>query len=136
ARTGLRSGRIVHPGGMAAPVPVGVTYFFDGDQTEPQVFARALPPDEIARLASEGPPAPPLPARPARLWRDERGALRALAWRSGSYATSSCVRFDADVPEPIAIDGPWRITLPAADATKTIVARELRSLSRHTDPEV
>ncbi len=137
ARTGLRSGRIVHPGGMAAPVPVGVTYFFDGDSSEAQVYDRALDAAEIARLASAGPPPPPLPARPARLWRDERGALVALAWRPGRYATSSGAQFEASVPEPITIDGPWRIRFPSGgDAPNTVLAADLYSLSRDPDPEI
>jgi hypothetical protein len=137
AGTGLESGSIVHPGAAAAPVPVGVTYFFEGDHSEPVIHQRALAASEIAGLAERGPPAPPLPARPAELWRDENGGLHALAWQPGNYRVSSGARFAAAPPPPIEIDRPWRVSFPAdLGAPESITLDRLVSLSANEIPGV
>jgi len=137
AATGLKSGSIVHPGGAAAPVPVGVTYFFEGDNSEPVIHERALAANEIAEIADRGPPAPPFPARPAELWRDENGNLRALAWRPGNYRVSSGAQFAASPPPPIEIEGPWRVRFPARlGAPESITLDRLASLRLNENPGV
>lgn len=133
-RTGLRSGSIVHPGSAAAPVPVGVTYFFDGDNSDPQVFEYALEAGDIAALARQGPPAAAMPVRPADLWRDEKGGLVGLAWQSGRYAVSSGAGFSASVPKPMAINGPWQVSFPPKlGAPDSVTLGQLASLSKHAD---
>ncbi len=136
-RTGLRSGNVVHPGGVAEPAPVGVTYFFEGDHTDPRIDERALRADEIALLARRGAPAPPLPLRPATLWREGNGMLTALAWRAGRYTLSSGATFGADPPPPIDIAGPWRVSFPPGlGAPQSIELDRPASLSRHVDSGV
>jgi hypothetical protein len=137
AGTGLKSGSIVHPGGGAAPVPVGVTYFFEGDNSEPVIHQRALAASEVAEIAEQGPPPPPLPARPAELWRDENGGLRALAWQPGNYRVSSGARFAAGTSPPIGIEGPWRVSFPAGlGAPGSITLDRPASLSTNGNPGV
>jgi hypothetical protein len=136
-RTGLRSGSIVHPGGLAPPVPVGVTYFFDGDNSDPQVFDYALEAGDIAALARQGLPASPMPVRPADLWRNESGGLTGLAWQSGRYTVSSGAGFTAHVPTPVEIDGPWQVRFPPAlGAPPSITLKRLASLSKHANEGV
>jgi hypothetical protein len=137
AKTGRRSGSIVHPGGAAAPVPVGVTYFFEGDSSEPGIHERALSAGEIAELADRGPPAPPWPAQPAELWLEDDGKLHALAWRPGDYRVSSGARFTASTPPPIEIRGPWQVRFPEhLGAPGRITLERLVSLRLHEDPGV
>jgi hypothetical protein len=137
AGTGLKSASIVHPGGAAAPAPVGVTYFFEGDNSEPEIHERALAASEISELADRGPPAPPLAARPAELWRDENGGLHALAWQPGNYRVSSGARFAAAPPPPIEIHGPWRVSFRAdLGAPESITLDRLASLSANGIPGV
>lgn len=133
-RTGLPSGRTVHPGGMAPPVPVGVTYYFDGDNTDPQIYDYALDAGEIAALAHQGLPASPLSASPADLWLDENKGLTGLAWKSGRYTASTGAGFTANVPDPVEIVGPWQVDFPPGlGAPDTITLDRLASLSMHSD---
>jgi (4-O-methyl)-D-glucuronate---lignin esterase len=136
-RTGLHSGNIVHPGGAAPAIPVGVTYYCEGDNSEPRIFDRALDETEISALARHGPPAPPLSAQPAELWRDASGNLTVLAWRSGRYALSSGTTYAADIPEPMDVGGPWHVSFPPGrGAPPSIDLDRPVSLSRHADPGV
>lgn len=137
AATGRKSGSIVHPGGAAAPVPVGVTYFFEGDHSKPRIHDRALAASEIGELADRGPPTPPLPAQPAELWRDENGSLLALAWRPGNYRISSGAQFAASPPPPIEIKGPWRLRFPPRlGAPESVTLDRLASLRLNENPGV
>lgn len=134
-KTGVRSGRAVFAGGGDAPSPLGVTYFFEGLATPMQTVARALTPAEIAAQAAAGVPHPVAPT-PAEIVRTSTG-LRAIAWQSGSYTTSTGASFKAKVPAPIAVTGPWTVKFqPGRRAPDQITLPNLISLSRHSDEGV
>ncbi|MGK6320726.1 glycosyl hydrolase [Sphingomonas sp. DT-204] len=131
-RTGLRSGRTVFAGGGDPPSPNGVTYFFEGNFTPARTVARVLTPAEIAAEAAAGPPAPTVSPTPAELTRTDDGKLRALAWESGRYTISNGGSFKADVPAPLAVEGPWTVRFqPGRGAPDQTVLPKLESLSRH-----
>lgn len=133
-RTGLRSGRRVYAGGSDAPVPVGATYFFEGNATPLSTLDRAMTPAEIAGDAAKGPPAPAIAADPVTLDRRTDGGLDALAWRSGHYTTDTGKSFTADVADPIAVTGPWRVRFqPGRGAPASTMLSRLESLSRNAD---
>ncbi len=135
-KTGLRSGRTVYAGGRGAPSPLGVTYFFEGLATPMRTVARALTPPEIAAEAAAGLPDPVAAASPAELVRTPSG-LRARAWESGTYTISGGARFEAKLPAPIAVAGPWAVKFqPGRGAPGRIVLPRLQSLARHADPGV
>ncbi|WP_343518582.1 glycosyl hydrolase [Sphingomonas sp.] len=136
-RTGKKSGRTVYAGGNAAPAPVGVTYGFEGNFTPARTEARVRSAEEIAAEAAAGPPAPVLTTAPAEISRDRYGDLQALAWESGSYTLSDGGKFEAELPAPIAVHGPWEVALqPGRGAPARITLPSLYSLSRHEDAGV
>lgn len=63
--------------------------------------------------------APALVRAPAEVSRDRYGDLQALVWESGAYTTSDGGRFKAELPEPIAVPGPWEGSLGFARGTAT-----------------
>jgi hypothetical protein len=133
-RTGLKSGRKVYAGGGAAPVPNGVSYFFEGNSTPLITVPRAMTPAEIAADAAKGPPAPETEASPVALERRADGALTALTWKSGRYTMDGGKVFDAKVPEPIAIKGPWTVSFQLGrGARPQAILPDLQSLSRNAD---
>lgn len=133
-RTGLKSGRAVFAGGGDPPSPNGVTYFFEGNFTPARTVARVLTPAEIAAEAAAGPPAPMVSPTPAELTRTADGRLQALAWESGRYTTSGGGKFKADVPAPLAVEGPWTVRFqPGRGAPDQTVLPKLESLSRNAD---
>jgi hypothetical protein len=135
AGQGLKTGSIVHPGVGEPPSPLGVTYFFEGDRTEPQVFASALSGAEIAALAAKGLPAPQDDA-PAVTLADPQG-LRLRAFQSGRYTTSSGGGAVVQVAAPIDVSRSWRVSFPAGSgAPPAIQLPRLESLSRNADPGV
>ncbi len=137
AKTGLKSGRTVYAGGSDAPSPTGVTYFFEGNNTPLQTYGRALSPAEIAALAAKGPPAPPISGAPARVTLGEGGALDVLAWQSGRYSLSNGKTFEVKVPDPITVEGPWRVAFEKdRGAPDAITLAKLESLSDNADPGV
>ncbi|HEX7850641.1 MAG TPA: glycosyl hydrolase [Sphingomonas sp.] len=133
-RTGLNSGRKVYAGGGAPPVPNGVSYFFEGNSTPLITVPRAMTPAEIAAEAAKGPPVPETDALPVALERSVGGTLTALAWKSGRYTMDGGKAFDARLPEPIAIKGPWTVTFqPGRGAPPRAILADLQSLSRNAD---
>ena len=137
AKTGLRSGRTVYAGGSDAPSPSGVTYFFEGNNTPLKTYDRALSPDEIAAIAAKGPPAPPISGAPARVSVGEGGALDVLAWQPGRYSLSNGEKFTVSLPDPITVEGPWRVAFQKdRGAPDAITLARLESLSRNADPGV
>lgn len=136
-RTGLRSGRKVFAGGSDAPVPVGVSYFFEGNSTPLKTVARALRADEIAAEAAGAPPVAPIAATPVTVERDDTGGLRGLAWASGRYTLEGGGGFTAKVPEPVTVAGPWTVRFqPGRGAPESVVLPKLESLSHHADDGV
>jgi hypothetical protein len=136
ARTGQRSGRKVFAGGGDPPSDLGVTYFFEGNESARETVARALSADEIAALAAKGPPVPELAVPPAELSIDGR-KLAARIWQSGRYTLSDGTAFIASVPEPRTVTGPWQIDFQEdRGAPASIILPKLESLSRNSDPRV
>lgn len=136
-RTGLKSGRTVYAGGMDAPAPVGVTYFFEGNFTPARTEARVRSAQEIAAEAAAGPPAPDLVQSPAQVTRGSQGRLDALVWESGDYTLSDGSKFKAELPAPIAVEGPWSVAFQRGrGAPARIELPRLISLSKHDDPGV
>jgi len=73
--------------------------------------------------------APALVTAPAEVSRDRYGDLQALVWESGAYTTSDGGRFKAEIPEPIAVAGPWGGALPvgrAIDIPKDMIRKGRR----------
>ena len=132
-RTGLKSGRMVFAGGSDAPVPVGATYFFEGNFSPLVTVPRALTPQQIAAEAAKGVPAPVV-ATPATLDRGTDGSLRATAWSSGQYTFDGGASFTASVPDPISIEGPWTVRFqPGRGAPASAILPKLETLSHNAD---
>lgn len=135
-RTGQRSGRKVFAGGGDPPSDLGVTYFFEGNESLRATVGRALSTEEIAALAAMGPPAPELAVPPAEL--SAAGEkLAARIWQSGRYTLSDGTAFTARVPEPRIVTGPWQIEFQKdRGAPASITLPKLESFSRNADPRV
>lgn len=138
-REGLFTGSVVHPGVAALPQP-GVVYYFEGDRTEPEVFAEALSPERIAALHAQGLPAPADPPAAELTSHDDGaidGAIDATLWQSGAYALDGNDAVDVTVPAPRALTQPWQLTFPAGSgAPDTIRLERLIPLNEHEDPGV
>ena len=133
-RRGLKSGRKVYAGGHAAPVSNGVSYFFEGNSTPVITVPRAMTPAEIAADAAKGPPVPETDVLPVQLERQVDGTLTALAWKSGRYTLDGGIAFDARVPHPLAVDGPWKVRFqPGRGAPPEAILSHLQSLSRNAE---
>lgn len=136
AGQGLKTGATVHPGVGEPPSPLGVTYYFEGDMTQPEVFATALGAPEIAAIAAKGLPAPEA-GEPAEVVAAPDGGLRLTAFQSGRYTTSSGAAAEVKVPEPIDLSRAWRVSFPAGTgAPAAITLPRLESLSRNAVPGV
>ena len=137
AKTGRKSSRKVFAGGSDAPSWAGITYFFEGNNTPLRTDARALSGEEVAALAAAGPPAPLISPVPAELTVADGGGIRALVWEPGDYSLSTGQSFSADVPEPVTVPGPWRVSFQEGrGAPPSITLPALASLSEHPDPGV
>jgi hypothetical protein len=134
-RKGERKNGEVRPGVGPACLSDGASYY-DGDMTEPVVHRGALGGAEIANLARS------FPGRPDG-WNkvvepvDDGGVAGLRIWRNGTYRlTTSGGRSSsfvvADLPEPVALSGPWRVVFPPdTGAPESIDLVELASLHRH-----
>jgi len=133
-RTGLRSGRRVFAGGSDAPSPSGVTYFFEGNSTPLKTVARALTAAEIAAEAAGGPPPAPIAVTPVTLERGENGGMHGLAWTSGRYTVEGGGAFQASVPDPVTVTGPWTVHFqPGRGAPESVTLSRLESLTHNAD---
>ncbi len=134
-REGRASGKTVHPGVGLPPDP-GMTYYFEGDTTRPEVFDRALADEQIAAMVAAGVPAPDDPP-PAAVALAADGSVQAMVWQSGSYRLDDGRAVTVDVAEPVAVEGPWQVSFPAGrGAPDEITLPELMSLHKHADPGV
>lgn len=134
-REGLASGKIVHPG-VGLPADPGVTYYFEGDMSRPQVFDRALTEDQIAKMYAKGVPAPDDPP-PAEVTLAADGKIDALVWQSGDYRLDDGPVVKVAVARPVAVEGPWQVSFPAGrGAPAQVTLPELMSLDKHPDPGV
>jgi hypothetical protein len=125
----------VHPGVGPAELSDGASYY-NGDMTEPVVHVSALNDAEVRALAES--------------FRGGPGSWNAIVepvgagvgaglriWRNGTYRlTTNSSRSSrivvADLPDPIAVTGPWRVSFPAeSGAPESIELGELASLHRH-----
>jgi hypothetical protein len=134
-RRGERKNGEVHPGVGPAHLSDGASYY-DGDMTELLVHAGALDGTEIETLARSFPGRPSAWSRVAEPVADgDAAALR--IWRNGTYrlATNtgrSSSLVVADLPDPVAVAGPWRVSFPpASGAPESVDLVELASLHRH-----
>jgi hypothetical protein len=138
ARTGEKSGRTVHPGVGEAPPGVDVAYF-EGDQSQPELFPEALAEDRIRKLAAAGAPGPEEPPD-LEMAAGEKPTL--LFWRDGSYTLSdnsggSSTQQIAGLSRPMEIRGSWKVTFPPnLGAPPSIVLPALTSLHKHAQPGV
>jgi len=138
AQRGRKSGRVVHPGVREPNLGYG-TPAFNGDMSEPELFAEALDEDRIGKLALAGVPPPPGEA-PVEV---VNGAVpELLVSESGSYeqrgasGESVTVRVSS-VGKPIDVVGRWDVSFPPKrGAPASIVLPELTSLHRHADAGV
>lgn len=134
-RKGLASGLNVHPG-AGVPPGSGVTYYFEGEMTRPDVFPQSLDAEQIQAIAKKGLPLPQEPCD-ARLALRSDGRVDALLWQSGAYKLDNGPASKVEVPRPVTVAGPWQVTFPAGrGAPASIVMPELISLHRHSDPGV
>lgn len=132
---GERKAGDVHPGVGPALLADGASYY-NGDRTEPVVHARSLGEAEIASLARA------FPGRPDGWHRiveptADGGAAALRIWRNGTYRlTTSAGRSSSfvvsELPDPITVTGPWRVSFPPeSGAPESIELAELASLHRH-----
>jgi len=160
AREGPASGRTVHPGigapppspgtvfhftaldalvhasGLPSPPSQGIAFYFEGNQTPPELFDRALSDDAIAALAARGVPAPADPVD-AELSQHADGTTEALVWHSGTYALGRGAAVAVAVAPPVALSGPWQVAFqPGRGAPASIELPKLLSLRRHANPGV
>lgn len=133
-RSGLRTGRTVHPG---LGCPDGNIRFvhFEGDMTAPMLAAEALGEARIRELAATLPD----PAAPAGIepWPDGL-----LFWQDGEYQLAdrtgrkSGARI-AGLPQPLVVGGPWRVNFPPnLGAPAEVTLPTLISLHEHPEPGV
>jgi hypothetical protein len=134
-RDGLVSGKVVHPGVGLPPGP-GVTYYFEGDMTGPELFDEALSDGRIAEMYSQGVPVPDDPP-PAEVSLAADGKVDALVWQTGDYRLDSGPAVKVNVVQPVDVAGPWQVSFPAGcGAPDHITLSELISLHTHPDPGV
>jgi len=133
-KSGLRTGRTVHPG-LGSPDANIRFVHFEGDMTAPALVAEALGEARIRELAARLPD----PDAPAGIepW---PGGL--LFWQDGEYQLldgsggKTTARF-AGLPQPLAADGPWRLTFPPnLGAPAEVALPKLVSLHEHPEPGV
>ena len=136
-RRGERSAHTVHPGTDQPRHDPEIPYF-EGEMTEPQVFAEALGEDRLAAIVAGGLPAPDGPA-PVEM---NGGQAGLLIWEEGGYElrghggrTASFQIKGLGSPAPV--KGPWRVTFPPGlGAPAEVTLPELVSLHRHPEPGV
>jgi hypothetical protein len=138
---GLKSGFVVHPG-------VGLQHWrnpapFAGAMGQFQKFDILLTDAEVAYLAQSSPiPGSVAVPQPPELFRNRKGNLEAQVWRPGIYEAKNeqggSMRFDVEnIPEPLAINGPWDLRFPAGwGAPERGSLDNLISWSDHADPGV
>ena len=159
-REGLATGDVVHPGiGSPPPSPgtvfhfaalnsllrssglpstpaQGFAFYFEGDQTKPELFDRALPDEMIAELAARGLP-PPEDTPDAELAARADGRLDALVWHTGAYQIDGGAPKEIAVAEPLRVAGAWHVTFQAGrGAPAAAEFPELISWHRHADAGV
>jgi len=133
-KSGLRTGRTVHPG-LGCPDANIRFVHFEGDMTEPALSREALGEARIRELAAKLPdPDGPSVIEP---W---PGGL--LFWQDGEYQLAdgagrkSAARF-AGLPQPLVAGGPWRVAFPPnLGAPAEVTLPTLISLHEHAEPGV
>nr|WP_281278172.1 glycosyl hydrolase [Oleiharenicola lentus] len=120
--------------GEPPPPSRGQVYFFEGNLVRPQQL-KDMAADEIKALFAAGLPAPEIPTVTGLS--QEEGGARALVWQSGAYALDVAKPVSIAVPEPVAVEGPWRVTFQSGrGAPEGITLPALRSLHLHAEPGV
>ena len=133
-KTGIRTGRIVHPG-LGSPDANIRFVHFEGDLTTPTLIAEALGEERIRQLAASMPD----PETPAAV---ELAPGGLLIWQNGEYRLRDAAGQNTPVsisglPEPTAISGTWRVTFPPGlGAPAEVRLPRLMSLHQHDDPGV
>jgi hypothetical protein len=133
-KSGLRTGRTVHPG---LGCPDGNIRFvhFEGDMTAPSLAAEALGEARIRELAATLPD----PAAPAGIepWPDGL-----LFWQDGEYQLANRTGRKSGarivgLPQPLLVGGPWRVRFPPnLGAPAEVTLPKLVSLHEHPEPGV
>jgi hypothetical protein len=137
-RSGRKSGRVVHPGIREPRVTYGAPAF-NGDLSEPELFAEALDEGRIQKLFAAGVPAPAGPPS-VEVAGGSEGEL--LIWEDGRYRLRDAAGKDVAVPitgigAAMEITGPWGVAFPPKrGAPAAVRLAELISLHRHSDPGV
>jgi len=159
-REGRASGDVVHPGiGSPPPAPdivynfeglaavmrssglpqspsQGRSLLFEGNLTQPELFAEALDDEAIANIAKRGLPPIALPSS-VELNVQPDGRIRGLFWQSGHYTLSSGASARVEVAEPLSISNSWQVAFQTKrGAPETIEMPELISLHRHENSGV
>jgi hypothetical protein len=135
-RQGEKSRGIVHPG-VGEPMGFGAPTF-NGDVTDPVVFAEALDEGRIQQIFARG--LPPVEAPPA-VELAGAGTAELLIWQDGKYRLRSGDK-EAELRvsgsgSPIEIDGPWEVSFPPKrGAPARVILPGLISLHRHPDDGV
>jgi hypothetical protein len=159
-REGLASGRHIHSG-VASPPPgpgtayhfagldallrtsglpqtpsQGMAFYFDGNQTRPELIDGALGDEAIAALAGRGLPPPEEPPD-AEFGGCVDGKLPSLVWRSGRYQIDGGSPTNVSVATPLVVPGPWRVAFQVGRGAPDLIdLTELASWHRHADPHV
>ncbi|MEI6950086.1 glycosyl hydrolase [Paraflavisolibacter sp. H34] len=135
---GVASGKIVHPG-LREATQDSLSWFFEGDMTEPELFSEVLSADRIGQLKAKGTPLPqgPLPVQPAT---SGKGGF--LFWKNGRYTLRHPSGPATTLPveglgQPTELQGSWTVSFPPGlGAPAQVVLPRLASLHRHAEEGV
>jgi hypothetical protein len=131
---GTKSKYVVHPPANKAYLRDGASYY-NGDMSEPELFAEVLPEEKIRSLAMSS---VPLQVPPFIV--EMKGAL--IIKKNGRYVLRNdkggITAFTiSNLNRPVSIKGPWQVTFPTGlGAPAQIQLTELMSLHRYTEEGV
>jgi hypothetical protein len=138
AKEGVASGKIVHPG-LHEATQDHLSWFFEGDMSEPQLFGEVLTEDRIRQLVNKGMPGPDEPLA-VQFAPGTKGGL--LFWQNGRYTLrnnagqSSLVQVTA-IEKPVELNGSWTVSFPPGlGAPAQITLPKLISLHKHNEDGV
>ena len=130
---------VIHPGIGRAYLIDGASYY-NGDMTEPQLFAESLDEERIRQLAAATPMIKLYEQFPVEL--AANGSAGLLVYEDGHYSfqdsTGSISNIQVSgVGNAVALTGPWQVNFPAGlGAPSQITMPELISLHKHSEEGV
>ncbi|MBD0294846.1 MAG: glycosyl hydrolase family 43 [Flavisolibacter sp.] len=136
---GKASTSIMHPGIGQAHLSDGASYY-NGDMTEPQLFAEPLSEERIRQLAETAPPIKLYEQSAIEI--SAMGTAGLLFWENDRYtlqdsAGSSATVQVSGISNGVTLSGPWQISFPPdRGAPAQITLPELISLHRHSEDGV